>query len=441
MKEQNRKILIIVYYWPPSGGSGVQRWMYFARYLSDLGYTPVILTVSPEKASYKDWDQSNCDMVKGIETHTTNTFELIKLYSLFTSGSTTKGIPQGHVGAKKHGSFGKISSFIRGNLFIPDARIGWKFYATKKAKEIIRKENIKLILTSGPPHSTHLIGNALKKKTGINWIADFRDPWTEIYYNLELPRLNWAKKLDAKLEKQVLENADMVLTIGPSLLNLLSAKVPGQKDKFHYILNGYDDEAMRQISFEPDELFKITFIGQFALAQPHEAMIEALGWFFEKHQSEAHKFRICLAGTMDELIVSKFQKFPGIRVDYMGRIPHLDALQLMKNSQLLLNSLAEVESSKILISGKLMEYISTGNPILCIGDPEGDAAALLHPLDNSKMCTKDDVEGILEFTSLVYDRWKSGKPLIQGNKDYMRYSRYETARQLAGLINNNFSHV
>jgi glycosyltransferase involved in cell wall biosynthesis len=436
MAGQIKKILIIVYYWPPSGGSGVQRWMYFAKYLGDFGITPVILTVSPDKASYKDRDETNIDHVREIKTFTTNTLELIKLYSLFTSGSTSKGIPQGHVGAKKHGLFGKISSFIRGNVFIPDARAGWKFYAYPRAKKIIRDEKIDAVITSGPPHSTHLIGKKLKEKLNITWIADLRDPWSELYYNKELPRMAWAKKLDAGLEQEVLEKADKVLTIGPSLSKLLAGKVPGQEHKFHYILNGYDDEAMNKTEAIDDHLFKITFIGQYALAQPYEGLLNAIADFINEFTNETGKMKICLAGTFDEIILQNFRKLPRISVEHYGRIPHQQALSLMKNSQVLLNSLAELEASRILISGKLMEYISTGNPILCIGDPEGDAAGLLETLPNSRMFNKNDVSGMKEFLISVYKDWKAGKLISHENLEYKKNSRYETTRQLASLLNS-----
>ena len=435
MEELNyRKLLVIVYYWPPSGGSGVQRWMYFAKYLQEFGITPVVLTVSPDKASYKDWDESNREMVRDVKTYTTNTLELIKLYSFFSSGSATKGIPQGHVGAKKHGFFGKISSFIRGNVFIPDARAGWKFYAYGKAKKIIREEKPDLVVTSGPPHSTHLIGLKLKEKSGITWMADLRDPWSELYYNKELPRMAWAKKRDASLEKQVLEKADQVLTIGPSLMKLLSSKVPGKEEKFHYILNGYDEVAMLKAEAISDDFFRITFIGQYAPAQPHEGLLRALNEFSIKYKNETGRIKICLAGTIDEDILAKFKKIPGITVEHYGRVPHLESLRMMKSSQVLLNSLAELEASKILISGKLMEYISTGNPILCIGDPEGDAAGLLKSLPNAKMFTRDDAEGMKDFICKVFEIWKSGGPISHSSVEHKQYSRYETTRQLASLI-------
>jgi glycosyltransferase involved in cell wall biosynthesis len=441
MAGEVKKVLIIVYYWPPSGGSGVQRWMYFARYLGDFGITPVVLTVDPKKASYKDWDESNSEMVKDVKTFTTNTLELIKLYSLATSGSTTKGIPQGHVGAKKHGLFGKLSSFVRGNLFVPDARVGWKAYAYRKAVRIIEEENINFVVTSGPPHSTHLIGKKLKEKLDITWMADLRDPWSELYYNKELPRMGWAKNLDTRLEKQVLEKADAVLTVGPSLRNLLAEKVPDQKSKFHYILNGYDDEALKKVEEIGDGKFRITFIGQFAQAQPHEELFRAINEFCHQYQADTGKIMLCLAGTIDENILKLFGKLPGISVEHYGRVPHLEALKLMKSSQVLLNSLAELEASKILISGKLMEYISTGNPVLCIGDPDGDAAHLLQTLPNAKMFNRDDISGMRAFLCTIFEDWKSGKPLAHGSTEHQQNSRYETTRQLARLIKSIERHV
>lgn len=409
--------------------------MYFARYLKDFGITPVVLTVSPEKASYKDRDESNCEMVKEVKTYTTRTLELIKLYSLFTSGSTTKGIPQGHVGAKKHGLFGRISSFIRGNLFIPDARVGWTRYALRAARKIIRDEQIDLIITSGPPHSTHLIGKKLREETPIPWISDLRDPWSELYYNKELPRTAWASRRDRKLERMVLDQSDRVLTVGPSLMKLLSEKVPGQSGKFHYILNGYDAGAVEKIVTEPDGFFRITFIGQYALAQPHEGIRAALEQFCRERPEEAGRMKLCLAGTIDEVILENFRKLPGITVEHFGRVPHMEALKLMKSSQILLNSLAELEVSRILISGKLMEYISSGNPVLCIGDPEGDAADLLRKLPNSRMFVKDDITGMKGFLEEIYGKWRSGEPLSHSSREYTQYSRYETTRQLASFIN------
>jgi glycosyltransferase involved in cell wall biosynthesis len=436
-----KKALIITYYWPPCGGSGVQRWMYFAKYLADFGIIPVVVTVDPKKASYKNFDYSLSDHVKGIRTYTTNTIEPLKLYSFLTTGSSNKGIPQGHVGTHKSGIMGRLFSFIRGNFFIPDARVGWNFYAERTALKVMREEGIDFVITTGPPHSTHLVGKKIKEKTGTTWIADFRDPWSELYYNKELLRTSWAMKKDMRLEKQVLEGANMVIAVGPSLQELLSDKVPDQKDKFHHIYNGYDKEAMDKAEVTRDDTFRICFIGQFGLSQPFEGLIKALELFCSTDGKDSKKINLCIAGNIDDVIMKLFQKLPNIRVEFYGRVGHQEALKLMKSSQLLLNSLAEVETSKTLISGKLMEYIASGNPILCIGDLEGDAARLLSSISNSKMFEKFDVDGMSRFIEKVYSDWVSGKPLINHSSGLIQNSRYETARLLASLLNKSKGYV
>ncbi len=253
-----RKVLITTYYWPPCSGSGVQRWMYFSKYLSDFNYDPFVITVSEKSASYKNIDAKFNDHVKDVKTYKTATFELLKLYSFLSTGNSKTGIPNGQIGKnKKKKPLDKISAFIRGNFFIPDARIGWNKHALKKARQVIKEENIDLIITTGPPHSTHLIGLKLKKEFPVKWVADFRDPWSEIYYNHIFKRLPWAVKKDRSLELKVLKNADKVLTVGMKLKELLAAKISGENDKFHHIYNGYDAILMQNLEVEKHDHFEL----------------------------------------------------------------------------------------------------------------------------------------------------------------------------------------
>ena len=182
----------MTYYWPPSGGSGVQRWMYFAKYLKQQGWIPFVITVDEKYASYRVLDKSLVTDVNDIHVSKTKSIEPLKWYSLLLTGSKKRGIPQGEI--KKNGLLSRFAAFIRGNFFIPDARKGWNAFAGDKAIKLIKKENIKIIITTGPPHSTHLIGNRLKSLFDIKWFADFRDPWTAIFFNKDLYRSNWAKK-------------------------------------------------------------------------------------------------------------------------------------------------------------------------------------------------------------------------------------------------------
>ncbi|HYG53185.1 MAG TPA: glycosyl transferase family 1, partial [Flavobacteriales bacterium] len=201
----NEPVLILTYYWPPAGGSGIQRWMYFSKFLPQHGFTPYVVTVDEKKASYKFIDTSFNKHVSHVHTTRTKTRELLKLYSTLTTGKSTSGIPQAFAGETKPGPLKKLARYIRGNYFIPDARKGWNKFAFKAACDLIEKYNIKKIITTGPPHSTHLVGIMLKEKYNVAWLADFRDPWRELYYNRLLYRSARADRIDAALEKKVLE--------------------------------------------------------------------------------------------------------------------------------------------------------------------------------------------------------------------------------------------
>lgn len=432
-----KKVLILTYYWPPSGGSGVQRWMYFCKYLPEFGFEPIVLTVSENSASYKNIDDSLVENVKNIETHKTHSFEFLKLYSLITTGSKKKGIPQGDVNSKNRGILNKAFIFLRGNFFIPDARLGWKKSAIKKAREIIVNENIEVVVTTGPPHSTHLIGLQLRKELSFKWVADFRDPWSELYYNKDLLRTKWATNKDNNLERKVLENADMILTIGFKLKEKLQNKVDGHRDKFHHIYNGYDSIAMKEISKVEHSYFEITFIGLLTDRQPYKSFISALKIVMNKLPNA--NIRILFAGNIHKSVFDTFStELPTIKIDNRGYVSHKTALELMKSSQLLINFLAEMEGNEILISGKQMEYIATGNPILCIGNSLGEAAIILKDIDNGKIFEKEDTLKASDFILEVYEKWAANEPFLNNidSKNIKDKSRYETTRQLAQLLKN-----
>ena len=432
-----KRILIITYYWPPSGGSGVQRWMYFCRYLSDFGYHPIVLTVSENNASYKNIDKSFVEKVKDIETHKTKTFEPLKLYSFLTTGSSKKGIPQGNVETKKTEILKTIFTFIRGNFFIPDARVGWNSHALKKARKIIEQERPEMIITTGPPQSTHLIGLQLKKEYSIKWVADFRDPWTELYYNKDMMRTNWAKKKDELLEKEVLESADRVLTVGFKLKELLQKKVPSNQDKFHHIYNGYDSFLFKEIQVETHDHFEITFIGLLTKKQPYMAIIESVKKFLGIIPNA--NIQLCLCGNIENEILEAFKReLLTVKIDIQGYVDHKTALKFMKRSQLLLNPLPVMEGSDILITGKQMEYIATGNPILCIGNTKSESAIILKNVVNGRFFEKEQIDEISEFLLYVYQKWERNEPYLNDvdSESITSKSRFETSRQLAQFLND-----
>ena len=188
-----KKVLILSYYWPPSGGAGVQRWLKFSKYLFDFDVEPIVLTVDEQYAEYPNLDLSLVqDVHPKLKVHKTKTWEPFNIYKKISNQEKLK---HGNVSSKKSIK-GKLINFIRANFFVPDPRRYWKKYAIKEALSIINKQDIACIITTGPPHSVHLIGLELKKKTGIKWLADFRDPWTNFMFNEDLPRLSFIKKMD-----------------------------------------------------------------------------------------------------------------------------------------------------------------------------------------------------------------------------------------------------
>ena len=268
------KILILSYYWPPSGGSGVQRWMYFAKYLKQLGYEPIVVTVAESQASYPVLDPSLIQEVEGIRVIKTATREPLRWYSRLTSGDSKKGIPQGEI--QTTSIFGKIAAYIRGNFFIPDARKGWVPFAVKAAQAVLKQEKIHCLITTGPPHSTHFAGLQLAKQFQLNWWVDFRDPWLDVFYNKQLHRSQSSQAKDAALEKTVLHYASGVITTtGGNLHQSLLQKAPDQT--FVALPNGYDAELMQQTPAAPKkEGFHIVYTGLLTQNQGYSKLMEVL---------------------------------------------------------------------------------------------------------------------------------------------------------------------
>lgn len=434
-----KKILVVTYYWPPSGGSGVQRWMYFAKYLPEFGIQPIVLTVDPKYASYKFIDKSFEKKTSEIEVFRTESSEPFNIYSKLIGKSRTEAIPQGFSGESNPGVLQKFSRFIRGNFFIPDARKGWVKYAVEKASNIIENEKIELVVTTGPPHSSHLIGLKLKKVFNIKWIVDFRDPWTEVFYNKLFFRTSLADKIDADLERRVLKESDMVLTIGPSMARMLRDKIgegKGNNSKVHYIYNGYDQEVFNNLkSYKIRDYFTICHLGILSDNQPIDGFVEAMKLFYKLNENKKTPVKLLLIGKISPGILDKLRaEIPELLLEINDYMPHEEAMQQIMNADLLFNSLADVPNGKYLISGKLMEYIATGNPILCLGDESGDASVLLNEFNDAKVLDRRNVNGIYEYILNIFKQWNTGAG-NRGSISNEKYSRYNATAQLSELLN------
>ena len=382
-----RKLVVLTYYWPPSGGSGVQRWVYFTHYLKTLGWEPIVITVDPEQASYPQEDKSLQALTKDIRVIRTATREPIRGYARwFGKGSIPQGeVPQQHF-------FQRIAAFIRGNFFIPDARKGWIPFAQKALRTILEKESIEWVISTGPPHSTHLTVESLRHTFNFQWLVDFRDPWSELFYNRQFYRLPFAVRKDRAYEQEILQHADAVLTtVGGELHQQLQVKAP--KQRFFALPNGFDANAFaqHQRSLRQGE-FHLVYTGLLTRNQAYPALLKAL-----QQMKNGLPLRVSLAGQMELSLVKALQTaLPEATIDYHGYLPHAQALTLMHSADVLINFIFE-GAHKQMISGKLLEYMATGVPVLSLGDPESEAGQLLAQGAAAAMIAPSDTQQLIAF--------------------------------------------
>ncbi len=423
----SKPILIITYYWPPSGGSGVQRWVYFSKYLKKLGYSPIVLTIDLNSASYPAIDRSLINETQGIPVHYVKSFNWIKIYSWFKKGKKDK-IPQGEF--SKKGLVDHIAAFIRGNFFIPDARVNWAKSAIKEALRIVKSHKIEKIITTGPPHSAHLIGLHLKKQLNLKWIADFRDPWTDIFYVKSFYRLSFAKKKDKLFERKVLSNANAIITTtSENFQKDLQSKISINQN-FFKIYNGYDSDLFKKIKKRKNKDFQIVFTGLLTENHPYKEFIESFIKFLKKDPKV--NVKIILAGSISEKILNEFNRISNI--EFHGYINHQDAVNLMIDGNILLNFMYKQEKNTTMISGKLIEYMATGNPVLMIGDKKSEASKLLSKQTYNLTADPKETKIISNFIKSNYINWIEKKE-IKNEIDVIKdYTREETTRSLIEII-------
>jgi len=386
------KVLIITYYWPPSGGAGVQRWLRFSKYLPRFEWEPVILTVDPAYAAYPVTDDSLLlglpSSVKIYKTPATDFFSIYK-------NNKSKIPSAGFANSTEDRLLGKLMRFVRGNFFIPDPRRGWNKYAFRKACTIIESEGISHVITTSPPHSTQLIGLKLRKKyPGIKWIADLRDPWTDIYYYSQFYHTFIAREIDRRYEKKVLKGADLIITVGNSLKSHYSGKLPGIENKIEVITNGYDEDDFAEFTSEKISTFTISYIGTLSDSYPIAGFLDALNSKEETSINYCLKFIGTVAPKQQQLILSKVDRSG---VEFIPYVDHKKAITYMYNSDLLLLIIPDHSSNKSIITGKLFEYIASGKPIICLGPVDGDAGDIITSCKSGKIFGYNDLEGISDY--------------------------------------------
>lgn len=425
-----KKVLVITYYWPPSGGSGVQRWVKFSKYLPSLGWQPVIYT--PENPEVPSTDMTLFgDIPNEAEIIKTHINEVYGIYRSLTGGKKGGG-EVNPINSRKKTWKQNLAMALRGNLFIPDPRITWARPSVRFLKKYLAEHPVDVIVTTGPPQSMHLIGLRLSRATGIPWIADFRDPWTKMFYFKHLHLSRWAFRRHCSLEKQVLDGATRVIAVSPLVRDEFMGMT---KTPVELITNGYDPEDFEQ-PLEQDGFFNITHTGLFAADGNPETLWQVLAEKCTEDSEFARSMRIRLAGKTDTQIIASIKAAGlGSNLIDLGYRDHNVAVREQMNASMLILPLRKEPEYRATLPGKLFEYLASLNPVLGIGQKDGAMAQVLSETKAGEIWDWGDKKGIRSFVDMCWTLYKTGSGWNRTD-NIEKYSRRSTAAQLARLLDS-----
>jgi len=398
----------------------------------------MVLTVDDTKATYPSIDKSLlADIPKDLKIFKTDTAELFWLYK----GTIGKGnVPAAAFANESNPTFmQKLARFVRGNLFIPDPRHGWNKYAIEKAKELIEKFDIKVIITAGPPHSTHLIGLKLKKYfPEIKWIADFHDVWTDVIYYDKFYHTKWAKKKDASFEREVLETADKILTVGRGYKEKLLSKsdkiIP---DKIEIITMGYDERCFTDPSNPPKDEFVITYTGTIADYYNPDVFLEALKEVKEKNPDVRYKLRF--VGILSDGIKRNIHELGLSNIlNDVGYVSHDDSIKYLMDSTALLLINPVVSNEDMVIPGKIYEYLAAKKPVINITKKSSDLARIISEANAGETFERNMKTELTAYLQDLTNKWKQNPNIDLPSTDnyYQNFSRHTETKQLSSIIKN-----
>ncbi|MFS4455716.1 glycosyltransferase family 4 protein [Maribacter sp. 2304DJ31-5] len=422
-----KKVLVIAYYWPPAGGPGVQRWLKFVKYFRDFGVEPIVYV--PENPHYPLIDRTfENDIPKDITIYKHRIFEPYRLAGLF-SRKKTKRISSGIIRTKNQSVLERFMLWVRGNLFIPDARKYWVRPSIRFLYDVLEQERIGTIITTGPPHSVHLIGHYLKEFKKVKWIADFRDPWTSIGYHKKLKLTSLAKNRHKELERLVLTNADKIV-VTSKITQLEFQRIT--KKPITVITNGYDNE--RSFHTKLDEKFTLSHIGSMLTGRNPKNLWKVLAELIKEDTAFAQTLQLQFIGVVGKDVLESLTEY-GLEdfVEFIGYLPHNEVVPYQQKSQILLLTEIDSEETKGIIPGKLFEYMAAKRPILGIG-PEGWEVA--------DMVARTKTGAIFEHSSYFqlknvllnwYQQYQR-QELSVSSENVKEYSRRELTRKLVEYI-------
>ncbi|MDC1364874.1 glycosyltransferase family 4 protein [Algibacter sp.] len=423
-----KKTLIITYYWPPAGGPGVQRWLKFVKYLPEFNIDPVVFI--PENPNYPIIDESLTSEVSKDVTIINHPIKEPYKWAGFFANTSSKTISKGIISDEKEQSFiEKAMLYVRGNFFIPDARVGWVKPSVSFLLDYIKKEGIETIITTGPPHSVHLTGLQIKQGLDVKWVADFRDPWTTIGYHKQLKLSSSSKAKHKSLEKQVLNNADQIIVTSfvtkQEFQNITHKPI-------EVITNGYDDEAA--VDFKMDTKFTLSHIGSLLSKRNPEILWRVLSELVRDNESFSKDFQLNFIGSISEKVLKSIKNHNlSNYIHEVGYVPHQEAIMYQKKSQVLLLIEIDSEDTKCIIPGKLFEYMISNRPIVAIGPRGSDVEKIIKETNAGDYFNYSDYESLKRIILEHYKAFQN-KTLQSHPIGLQKYHRKALTKSLANLL-------
>jgi len=370
-----KKVLIITYYWPPAGGGGVQRWLKFSKYLREHGIEPIIFTARDGEVPVVDPSLEK-EVPAGVRIIRHPIWEPYAFYKKLLGKKKNERVYSGFIQDQKASGWKqKASVFIRGNFFIPDARMFWIRPSVKFLKRWLKDYSVDAIVSTGPPHSTHRIALQLKRATGLPWVADFRDPWTQIDFYDQLHLTKWADARHKRMEKEVLTEADAVVTVSPSWAKGLATL--GERN-VEVVNNGFDPEDFDRVPEVPINQFSICHVGSMNADRNPYALWDALHQLVREDERFRRNLKVRLIGQVDLAIEQAIQERElNQYVEKVSFMAHAEIPAQLKQSALLLLPVNKTPNMDGVVPGKLYEYLAAKRPVLVIGPPQGDTAEIV----------------------------------------------------------------
>jgi hypothetical protein len=423
-----KKLLIITYYWPPAGGPGVQRWLKFVKYLPDFGIEPIVYV--PENPSYPIIDENLISEISEKATIIKRPILEPYGFAAFFSKNKTKKISSGIIpNTKKQSFLDKMLLWIRGNVFIPDARVLWVKPSVSFLEKYILENDIETIITSGPPHSLHLIGLELKMKCNINWLADFRDPWTTIGYHKALKLSSFAAHKHKKLEHQVLNSADVIIVTSESTKTEFQSIT---SKPIQVITNGYDIENIGKLKL--DSKFSLAHIGSLLSERNPKFLWQCLSELIHENPLFEANFELKLIGAISPDVLDSIHDFGLSKyINNLGYVSHREALEQQRKSQVLLLIEINSEDTKSIIPGKLFEYMVSERPIIGIGPEGADFSKILKETNTGIFVNYDEKEKLKSTIENYFKEFLEGN-LSSNAVGLQNYSRENLTKQLVSIL-------